>query len=92
MEMRPRSPDQRAAAASLPRPLLYGRGGRRAQPPVGEGSAMPSQMRDCSLVVSSYLCVIQSEAKNPDAVLRAAPMTRLTARDLRTRKIRDHIA
>jgi len=29
----------------LPRPLLYGRGGRRAQPPVGEGSG-PAQDAD----------------------------------------------
>ena len=30
-------------AGKLPRPLLYGRGGRRAQPPVGEGSAIRAE-------------------------------------------------
>jgi hypothetical protein len=33
---------------NLPRPLLYGRGGRRAQPPVGEGSAAQDEKRAAS--------------------------------------------
>ena len=30
----------------LPRPLFYGRGGRRAQPPVGEGSGFNLHARE----------------------------------------------
>src|ERR1700691_887349 len=45
----------------LPRPLFYGRGGRRAQPPVGEGSG---PHHNCP-TAHSLPCIIQSAAKNP---------------------------
>jgi hypothetical protein len=54
----------------LPRPLLYGRGGRRAQPPVGEGSAITSQNLARSLFVSLSPRVIPSPFDSAQGKLR----------------------
>src|ERR1700691_4778276 len=52
----------------IPRPLFYGRGGRRAQPPGGEGS-WPHH--NCATAYS-LPWVIQKSAKKPGALLAAA--------------------
>src|SRR5271156_3944430 len=54
----------------LPRPLFYGRGGRRARPPVGEGSGPHHKCATAHFLCCPTLCVIQSEAKNPGSFLR----------------------
>src|SRR5258708_2172756 len=52
----------------LPRPLFSGRGSRRAQPPVGEGSAIQDAtvVRRCLLfLLPSGLCVILERIPDP---------------------------
>jgi hypothetical protein len=49
----------------IPRPLFYGRGGRRAQPPVGEGSAITSQNLARPFFVSSRAVFYVTQSPYP---------------------------
>src|ERR1700678_4595309 len=67
-------------AGNLPRPLFYGRGGRGAQPPVGEGSAVHAETEQGhSLFLLWLLCLCHSE-RSEESRLLPLPATR-TGRD-----------
>jgi hypothetical protein len=53
---------------NLPRPLFYGRGGRRAQPPVGEGSGLKLYASNVGVCLLNYLREPRAATARPPAL------------------------